>query len=109
MSESYPAWPNDDALPDDGESPLGMPDSFDPGYYNDSDGLPQVCRDCGELFLLPEKCKEGNKREALFLPVLRWLLAQVLQGRAAVYRRTWQQAKRLGITIEEYYEQHYEP
>ena len=109
MSESYPAWPNDDALPDDGESPLGVPDSFDPGYYNNSDGLPQVCRDCGELFLLPEKCKEGNKREALFCQYCDGCLPRFLNGRAAVYRRNVAEAKRLGITIEEYYEQHYEP
>ena len=109
MSELYPAWPNDDAVPDDGDSPLGTPDSFDPGYYNDSDGLPQVCRDCGELFLLPEKCKEGNKREALFCQYCDRCLPKFFKDRAAAYESNVAAAKRLGITVEEYYEKHYGP
>ena len=103
MPDFHSEWQSEDGLPDEDNSPSSIPESFDPGYYNDSNGLPQICCDCGELFLLPAICKEGRNREGIFCQYCDPCLDKFFQRRAAAYRENKQIAKRLGMTVEEYY------
>ena len=96
----------DDVRNDDGSS-LGLPERFDPGYYNDSDGLPQVCCDCGELFLLPETCKEGRNREGILCQFCDPCLDKFFKELPAACDRDEAAARRLGLTLFDYYKKLY--
>ena len=91
--------PDEYQEPDEDDSPSGIPERFDPGYYNGvSDRLPQVCRDCGELFLCPKESHENNVFGRYCDPCLTKLFKRM----AAEFEENKQTAERLGMSVKEY-------